>query len=172
MALSDFNLTESQGFILTLPTIPPHTLSETLKKTISRNNPFHINIVSSVLPGLTFDIEDTSHMLKHREITGRITYEPWNVSFLVDEQLENYKVFFKWLQYIDSNIGKKIKHSKDEYKIDGFLQTLSNYRKDTALFKFINLSPTGLGEITLNYQETTYLTCEVTFEYDYIEIGE
>jgi len=165
------NLSDSQSFILLFPMLPPNILSESsLTTTFNINNPFFLQIFDTVLPSMNFSIDDTPHMMKHREIVGRITYDTWNTSFLVDEQWLNYKIMFNWLQFIDSNISTQTRHSKNEYKIDATLEILNTQKDKVISFNFVNLSPTILGEVAFTYQESNYLTCNVSFEYDYIKL--
>jgi len=172
--LSKFNLADSQSFVLIFPMLPPTTLSSATRETLRRNQPFELNIVNTSLPTLSFEVDDTSHIFKHKEIIGRITYETWNTTFLIDEKWEAYKILFKWIQYIDSNITDPsfIRHSKNEYKVDASLEIVNNYRNKILSFDFKNLSPVSLGEVTFNYQESTYLTCDVSFEYDIMKLEE
>ena len=170
---SQYNTWEPQGWRLILPNIPPNTLSQNLSKTVSETRPFHLNLTGTILPTIGFTIERLNHIFKYREITGRIDYGAWTTTFIIDEKLDSYTSMFKWLQFIDANQSDQDRHSKREYLTDGYLSILSNYRIQTNLFKFINLSPTRLGQVSLDYSRgEMVISSDITFEYDYIKLIE
>ena len=53
-------------------------------------------------------------------------------------------------------------------QIDANLHIMDNFNNVIVSFRFANMFPNSLGEVTLSYQEgESFLTCSVEFLYDY-----
>jgi hypothetical protein len=179
MALSSFNLAGKQEFILLFPALPPAIFRDLsvgstggITTTMGVNEPLRLNILNTVMPTMSFDRGLTDHIMKHQEIIGRITYETWNTTFIVDELYENYRLMFKWMQYIDANIASIDRHNKRDYSVDASLEVMTNFRQKVIRFEFKGLSPSSLGELTFDYTDPGIITCDVSFDFDYIELEE
>jgi len=163
MALSEYNIQSSSQFVVIFPELPGREAAD-----VRRNLPLELHVTNTILPGLSFDVTDTSHIYKHQEVSGRIIYDPWTFGFLVDEQLKNYRILFEWFQYVHKNFG--IAHSKSEYSVDASLELRTAYGKTAKLFTFRYIYPAALAELTWNYQERAFIEGEATFNYDYMEM--
>lgn len=179
MTLSSFNLAGRQEFILLIPALPPRIFRDPstgasggLRTTMGVNESLNLTILNTVMPNINFEKDMTDHIMKHQEIIGRITYEPWTSTFLVDEMYENYRLLFKWFQFVDANIGSMDRHNKRDYSVDACLEMMTSYRRQGVRFNFIGLSPSSLGEMTYDYSDPGFITCDVSFDYDYIELDE
>lgn len=167
--LSNVNVAEGQGFRLIFPIIPKDILTHA---TIREQEVLDLHITDTVLPALDLDVEDTSHIFKYRQITGRLTYSPWTFNFLCDEKLVNYSIIFQWIQYIWKNYGDTPGHTHKEYIIDASLEIVTSFRKRARLFNFKNMYPTSLGEVTYDYTNPTWIKGSCTFEYSHIKMEE
>jgi hypothetical protein len=103
------------------------------------------------------------------EIGDRASFEPLELTFLVDENLKNYKEIMNWI------IGALT--NKDEELYDGkfkdiTLIILSSHNNPVAEIQFIGAFPISLS--TLQFDSTVtdveYLTANVTFQYQYYKL--
>lgn len=95
------------------------------------------------------------------EVGEKIIYEPFTIGFLVDSEMSNYFEIYEWMKRMTkagSNVGEV-----------GDLALIVN---DSKYIKFTNVWPTRLGAIQFvsNTNEPNYVTCQVTFNYDWFEI--
>jgi len=104
--------------------------------------------------------------------SARPTFNDLTVSFLIDEYLNNWKLFFKWILYSNNN---KDKYSEDWNNVvcDAYLLYYNNWLKKPVLrMNFINLSPTSLSDIELTSKTDGSETLEgrVSFSLDRYEV--
>ena len=95
-----------------------------------------------------------------------IVYGPFECSFLVDEDLVNYKEIYDWLySQVDSENGQTNTR-------DLTLNILSSANNVTKQIRFIDAYPTTLSSLPFDITTTDveYLTAVVTFNYSYFEI--
>lgn len=92
-----------------------------------------------------------------------IQYDPLNVRFLIDENLENYKEMFKWFQ---DNKG-----SSKPIVSDVSLVILSSHNNGTNILRFVDAYPTSLSGVEFNTQDegSEFLSTDVTLKYTYFE---
>lgn len=111
---------------------------------------------------------------------GRLTYEPLNVRFRVDENLQNYIEIVNWLTGLGhpvsldqtralsaaSAIPSKIGSAKS-YTSDGTLVILTSHKNPNYNINFRELFPISLTELTFDSTETdvNYLEATVSFRY-------
>lgn len=95
----------------------------------------------------------------------KIVYGDFECSFLVDEDLINYKEIYDWLyQQVDTDVGVDTR--------DLTLTILSSANNVTKQIKFIDAFPTSLSSLPFDITTTDveYLTAVVSFSYSYFEI--
>ena len=87
--------------------------------------------------------------------TGIITYEPLNVTFMIDEYLKNWQEVFQWM------VGEENKYTT------AVLTILSSSMNPTMEFHFKDIFPTSLSEVSFDSTTTdpTYQVATVTFNY-------
>lgn len=98
----------------------------------------------------------------------KIEYGPFECSFLVDEDLVNYKEIYEWLyDQVDDN------HSSSNVR-DITLNILSSSNNVTRQIRFIDAYPVTLSSLPFDITttEVEYLTAVVSFNYSYFEIVE
>ena len=152
------------------------------------------------LPGITLDELELGSPLKDLPLLGsKLTYEDLAISFIVDENLENYIEMHTWLtaigfpkdrkQFSDfrsatSNVATNTRgESKDIGKVgattpeismtsDAVLTILTNKNNPVVECRFADVFPTSLSGLTYSQNQTDveYLTATVNFKYKIYEI--
>jgi|TARA_R110000796_G_scaffold210611_1_gene326800 hypothetical protein len=152
------------------------------------------------LPGITLDELELGSPLKDLPLLGsKLTYEDLAISFIVDENLENYIEMHTWLtaigfpkdrkQFSDfrsttSNTKTSTRgESKDIGKVgattpeismtsDAVLTILTNKNNPVVECRFADVFPTSLSGLTYSQNQTDveYLTATVNFKYKIYEI--
>jgi hypothetical protein len=132
---------------------------------------------SSRLPEISLGTAVQTNYLKNIDIPGdRLTYGDLNLTFLVDENLENYMAIHNWLtglgypestsQYEDLIVTDNIREPENAFS-DGSLHILNSNFRDVAIVKFNDLFPVYLSSLEFKSSETdvNYFTAEATFKY-------
>ncbi len=154
------------NFSLVLPNLPPDI-------SIADTQELVINIFGTVIPGTSLDI------LEHYWIAGKmhtdsglITFDPWTVDFIVDENLLNWQILFKWMTYINNNKDVRGRIPQD-YQIDATLRILDNFQGEILRIFFVNLWINTLGEVRFSTREgDTNLESQAQFVFDRFELRE
>lgn len=133
---------------------------------------------SSKLPEISLGTAIQTNYLKNIDIPGdRLTYGDLNLSFLVDENLENYMAIHNWLTGLgfpdSAQDYRDLITNEDNYEdvenqySDGSLHILNSNFRDTAIVKFSNLFPINLTSLEFQADATdfNYFTAEATFKY-------
>ena len=156
--------------------------------------------VTANVPGLTLGDATYATPLKDIPLPGeKITYDDLTITFIVDENLENYIEIHNWLTSLgfpkDRSQFKTFRESTSNLKnttvgtstdigdvkpitsdtpmfSDCVLTILSNKNNPVAECRFADCFPTSLGalEYTQNTTDVDYLTVDVTFKYKIYEI--
>ena len=152
------------------------------------------------IPGITLGEGLFNTPLKDLAILGdKLTYEDLTISFIVDENLENYIEIHTWLtsigfpsdrtQFSDfrsttSNVKTSTRgESKDIGDVkaptpeismtsDAMMTILTNKNNPVVECRFSDVFPTSLSGLTYSQNQTDveYLTASVTFKYQIYEI--
>jgi len=152
------------------------------------------------LPGITLGEGQFNTPLKDIELLGdKLTYEDLTITFIVDENLENYIEMHTWLTGIGfpedrkqfsefrsatSNMSVKtrgesndigdVRASTPELAMtsDSVLTILTNKNNPVVECRFRDVFPTSLSGLTYsqNQSDVEYLTASVTFKYTIYEI--
>ena len=156
--------------------------------------------VAGNIPGLTLDEIDLGTPLKNIPLMGnKLTYEDLTITFIVDEDLQNYIEMHTWLtsigfpkdrsQFRDfrsatSNVASAtrgestdigdVKPSTPERAMysDAVMTILTNKNNPVVECRFADVFPTSLSGLTYSQNQTDvdYLTAEVNFKYQIYEI--
>jgi len=113
---------------------------------------------------------------------NKITYNPFNVHFLLDESVEGWRHIHDWFRSIASpvnfeerkrltdvqNIGK---NTNLKYYSDGTLTVLSALNNPILRIKLINMFPISLSDIIFDSTQSAddIMTADATFIFDYFE---
>ena len=99
----------------------------------------------------------------------KITFGAFEISYLIDEDLLNYKEIFDWMK---SNVETKhsTTTSSDHYR-DMTLTVMNSANNVTKQIKFVDAYPTSLSSLPFDITTTDveYLTAVATFQYSYYE---
>ena len=156
--------------------------------------------VAGNIPGLTLDEIDLGTPLKNIPLMGnKLTYEDLTITFIVDEDLQNYIEMHTWLTSIGfpkdrsqfrefrsetSNVKTStrgeskdigdVKASTPELSMtsDAVMTILTNKNNPVVECRFADVFPTSLSGLTYSQNQTDvdYLTAEVNFKYQIYEI--
>ena len=156
--------------------------------------------VSANVPGITLGEATYATPLKDIPLPGeKLTYDDLSITFIVDENLENYIEIHNWLASLGfpknreqfathrsttSNIPKlTVGKSHDIADVkpitadtpmysDSVLTILSNKNNPVVECRFEDCFPTSLGalEYSQNQTDVEYITADVTFKYKIYEI--
>ena len=152
------------------------------------------------IPGITLGEVDFKTRFKAIPLMGDVlTYEDLTITFIVDENLENYVEMHTWLtaigfpentkQFSDfrsatSNVATNTRgESKDIGDVkastperamysDAMLTILTNKNNPVVECRFRDVFPTSLSGLTYSQNQTDveYLTASITFKYQIYEI--
>lgn len=96
----------------------------------------------------------------------RIDYDPLNVSFLIDEEFENYLFLFSWMKrYVE-------KESPKMYMRDATLHILTGNKTSNLIVNYYGMFPQTIGAIDFDSSttDTSPIMCNATFRYQYYTI--
>ena len=158
-------------------------------------------VQSANIPGITLGETSIETPLKDIPIPGdKVTYSSLDVSFLVDENLNNYKEIHDWITGLGfpqdhkqfstllgtsadrfpgttsstTATGSSIKQPLDEGGIysDATLTVLNNKNIAKTEIRFQNVYPTTLGGLSysITASDVDYLTVNASFSYMYYDI--
>lgn len=152
------------------------------------------------IPGITLSEIEYGTPLKNIPLLGdKLTYENLDITFIVDENLENYIEMHTWLTAIGfpkdrkqfsefrsatSNVSTNTRgESKDIGDVkastperamysDAMLTILTNKNNPVVECRFRDVFPTSLSGLTYSQNQTDveYLTATVSFKYEIYEI--
>ena len=108
-----------------------------------------------------------THLTQFGLSGSKIEYLPLTLSFLIDENLTNYREIHGWLE----NIVKNVDTPASEKTRDLTLLILNSSNNVSKSIKFIDAYPTNLGSLPFDITSTDieYLTATVEFQYTYFE---
>jgi len=125
----------------------------------------HIYATSVTLPSV--NLADLNTPFRHEQgftPSNRMTFDPLNIRFMCDENMEIYRDLFNWMKNntLDQN------HEQILSVADIRMHILSSHSNKTREIHFIDAFPTSIGSIEFNLQtsEITYASFDATFRYD------
>jgi hypothetical protein len=129
---------------------------------------------ATTLPSSKVDAIDVGYFGRKVKVAGARTFEPWKITVINDEDFIIRKSMEKWLASInghETNIKNSGATSRPaDYQATAIVRQFSKGPEELAIraYKFINLFPTEVGAIELDWNRTDELeTFDVTFAYDY-----
>lgn len=137
----------------------------------------HVNYFtqSAVVPSVTLPVaEQSSPFVVAKHPGHKLSYQDFNLDFMVDEELNNYMEIYNWMY----NLGfpKDFNGYDNAMKLpfvdkptfsDGSLFVLNSNKQPKLEFVFENMFPVNLGELRLDStsDDLQNLTCSVSFAY-------
>ena len=124
-------------------------------------------IQTMILPDVTAE----GAPLQYKQInvgraSDKIAFGQFEISYLIDEDLLNYKEIFDWLK---SNV--ETTHTATNHVRDLTLTIMNSANNVTKQIKFVDAYPTSISSLPFDITTTDveYLTAVVTFAYSYYE---
>jgi hypothetical protein len=136
------------------------------------------------IPSISLGTVDISTPFKAYPIDGNITYGGLELSFLVDEDLDNYLEIHNWIralgvpdnfeeraEFIRLNTNSRELKKKVQFS-DGTLQVLNNNLNANFDVVYKDLFPVELSTLNFNVtaDDVQYFTAQVSFQYTVYEI--
>lgn len=119
------------------------------------------------LPGISFSSAQVRSYGEFKEVPYEKLYEPINLSFYVDKDLQVKKLFDTWVELIQSPNTRDFNWPKNYLtnKIDIIVQdTENNNRYKVSLY---NVYPKAVAPIQLDYSGKDVMKLQVTLSYQY-----
>jgi hypothetical protein len=110
------------------------------------------------------------------ETGDNITYSELNLSFIVDEDMNNYIEVFNWLKGLSfpENFGqfKNLKESEDGTRSDISVLVKNSHKNPSVLINYYDCFPISLSEVLLDTTQSDiiYPEATATFQYNYFSI--
>ena len=155
------------------------------KFTLSKNRKVTFFSYSSRIPELNLGTAIQTSYLKDIDVPGdKLQFGDFTLSFLVDENLENYMLIHNWLkglgypetteEFKNLNLNEDGILDRTETFCDGSLHILNSNYRDTAIVKFSDLFPISLTSLDFTASDTdiNYFTAEAVFKYTVYNIVE
>lgn len=149
----------------------------------------HINwfVQAANIPGMSLPAVEIGTPFKTIPMSGEhLMYEPFIISFRIDEEMKNYIEIYNWLigsgfpdnygQYFGKGpndvSGVNIFAKQDTIKSDATLIVLNSNMRPAVTVKFIDIAPIALSEINFDMKLTDveYVPATATFSYRYFTI--
>ena len=141
------------------------------------------------LPGITLGTAVQTNPYKDLDVPGdKIVYDDFRVSFVVDEEMENYKQIYKWmigLGYPNSQRDFTDMKLEDVYHpeigdranpyaefSDGTLQILNSNLRPQSYVKIESMFPVSLSTLDFDASNTdiNYFQAQVVFKYQIFQL--
>ena len=117
------------------------------------------------------DVTVTDAPLNFKQINvgragDKIEFGAFEISYLIDEDLFNYKEIFDWMK---SNV--ETNHTSTNHVRDLTLTVMNSANNVTKQIKFVDAYPTNLSSLPFDITTTDveYLTAVVSFSYSYYQ---
>ena len=133
---------------------------------------------SARIPELTMSVAIQPNYLNEIPVPGSaMTFGDFNLRFLVDENMENYRIVHEWITGLGfpettqqfkslTTDDDNIRDMKEQYA-DGTLRILNSNFREVAKVKFLDLFPVSLSSLDFDATQTdvNYFTAQATFKY-------
>jgi hypothetical protein len=132
------------------------------------------------LPGITGTQSTINTPLFDYTVPGnKLEFSPFNINFLLDEQMDSWKNIFNWFRAIASPESMEERNrlkvlqagtvAKPSYYSDAVLTILSNLNNPIVKIEFFNVFPVSLSDIQFDTRMSAddTMTADATFAYEY-----
>ena len=123
-------------------------------------------VEASAIPGRIIEPIDVPFMGQQYKVGGMVSYDPWTVTFRIDDGYEVYKLFRAWSELVhgtESNIAAfpaQYKSNPIVYQLDAAGNRLNAITLNGAW-------PSSIGEVAITQGDSAVQTLDVTFDYDF-----
>jgi hypothetical protein len=135
------------------------------------------------LPGVSLGTADFATPLRDVPVAGnKLSYNEFDITFMVDEELKSWNELYKWLLAIGSpksmeerqllNVKQNKYTSDKSYYSDSALTIMSALNNPLLRVNFQRMFPISISDIVFNTQLSadTIITATAKFQYEYFEI--
>lgn len=134
------NKSTPSNYRLVFPMLPNQT-------TLGASEELILNIHSTVLPGISLNPGELSWTnTKSKNAEGPLIFEEFNVDFIVDSEMKNWTVLYRWLMHI-TNFTTKMNEKYKEFSVDASLQILDNFNSEVLRIGFIRMWQIGRAHV-------------------------
>ena len=139
------NRSTSTNFQIVFPMLP-------IGDTISDSKELTLNMIGTVIPGVSIQTIESNWQGMIAEIGGSSLFDDWTVSFIVDYELYNWHLLYKWIMAIcDKNTNPA--GLVEDYKVDATVKVTNNFDETILKIKYIDVWPKSLGAVNFSYRE-------------------
>jgi hypothetical protein len=131
----------------------------------------------ATIPGISASaIQRPTMFNKVYETPDELTYNNFEFSFIIDENMNNFLEVFNWMTSITAPKNfdqyKQLKYSDNGIISDVTIIVLNSKKNNSIKINFKNCFPVSLSDIDLDTtrNDIEYPKATVTFQYDYYEI--
>jgi|TARA_Y100000310_G_scaffold327218_1_gene393224 hypothetical protein len=133
------------------------------------------NCTKASLPSLELPavIQGTTLVNEGKVSGGKITYGDLTVSFLVDENLENWREIYDWMLSLGTSYDPRFPEADEKKKYSNATLTVLNSAMNPKFeVQFNNIFPVSLGGIDFDSSVSGMdaFAVDVSFAYDYYDI--
>ena len=135
------------------------------------------------LPGVSIGITEFPTPLRDVPIAGnKLTYNEFDITFMVDEDLQSWNELYKWLLSIGSpksmkerqqlNYSQNVYTTGNSYYSDASLTIMSSLNNPLLRVNFLRMFPVSISDIVFDTKLSadTIITATAKFQYEYFEI--
>ena len=126
------------------------------------------------LPGISLDDATRSTPFVNLYSPGtKLTYNPLNITFIVDEDLITWQKLQQWMNEIANPEGFDGRNTKPSDNVsDATLTILTNLNNSNLRIYYHNVFPTSISDIDFDTKQSAddIITASASFRYDYYEI--
>lgn len=105
------------------------------------------------LPGISLgEINQPTPFMQAQVPGNDLTWEPLNITFQVDEDLQNWREIYNWMTGLGfpNEYGEYESQKADQLYSDASLSILNSNMNVNYIIKFVDLFPTNLSEIAFD----------------------
>lgn len=124
------------------------------------------------IPGVTLEAPQLANPMGNLFVAGdRLAYQDLDLSFLVDENMDNYIEAYNWMEALSSpeKFGdyKPLQDSVEGLNSDISIMILNSNKNLNVEFTFLNCTPVALSAISLDVSGTDIFYPEVNMSFRY-----
>ena len=147
---------------------------------ISKFTGMNFYVQSVTLPGVSRSeiiIPTGLPRIPYKEVSGSAQFEPLSVTFLVDEDMNNYFEIWNWVQIVAGINNREYEElmqsdpMKASIKTDISLYIMTSHRNINIEMKFIEAFPSGIEAMTFDFRSPSvdYQPMTISFSYSHFE---
>lgn len=149
----------SDNFSLDIPNVP------TGDSTVS----LYMQCQQATKPGMTVNAVEVQLFGHTTEHAGNLTYNhDLSVTYVENRKAQILRLLERWAEYCRSH-DTQHGHYKSEYARDAYLKIYDQKGLTVATYRIVNLWPTTVPDVSFDGTNSTAITLQVGFKFDYYE---